>query len=486
MASFFRIFMNWFEYIKGFAMDTKGRISFPSFTVRRLLILSMVFFAVAAGAGDHWPKIAVSADGTPISYEVFGNGDATLVFVHGWSCDSRYFREQAKPFSEKYRVVLIDLAGHGHSGAGRPEYTMESFGEDVRAVTDAVGAEKVILIGHSMGGQVIAEAAALMPGRVIGLIGIDTLEDVEYRMTEKELDEWMAPLREDFVKGARKFVADMFSPETDSSLKEWILSDMTAAPSAVAVSAMKTMVSQYITGDAAVVFDKTRIPVVSVNGDKWPINFEGNRRHMFSYDAIVMKNADHFLMMDKPAEFNGNLDKAIGIIFEKTPKHSAVLGMPPDENRMAQGFAPTPFSAEQIRKSLPKNSWIKLRNETPGSPTTEITFRFTRGTKSNAGIETSVTAEKGGMQGGPQASKPSWKELQSHASFPETAARIECGRIRTFKGDLDCWLYEIREGGTVTKYWFAKELPGPPVLLEETKDGRLVRRMTMTGRGSRN
>jgi pimeloyl-ACP methyl ester carboxylesterase len=50
-------------------------------------------------------------------------------------------------------VVLLDLAGHGHSGSKRSRYTMRAFGEDVQSVTEAVGSKSVILIGHSMGGS---------------------------------------------------------------------------------------------------------------------------------------------------------------------------------------------------------------------------------------------------------------------------------------------------------------------------------------------
>jgi len=58
---------------------------------------------------------------------------------------------------------VLDLAGHGHSGTSRPQYAMSSFGEDVRAVVEATGSRRVILIGHPMGGSVIAEAARLTP-----------------------------------------------------------------------------------------------------------------------------------------------------------------------------------------------------------------------------------------------------------------------------------------------------------------------------------
>jgi len=49
----------------------------------------------------------------------------------------------------------------------------------------------------------------------------------------------------------------------------------------------------------------------------WPINYEGNRRHMFSYDAIVLEGADHFLMMDRAEDFNRALEKAINMILKK-------------------------------------------------------------------------------------------------------------------------------------------------------------------------
>lgn len=280
------------------------------------MLIVLIFGSMTAYA--EWSKVVSSKDGTPITYEVYGAGEPTLVFVHGWSCDARYWRFQIPYFSKKHRVVVLDLAGHGHSGMSRTRYTMKSFGEDVKAVTEAAGGNKVILIGHSMGGSVIAEAARLMPDRVIGLIGIDTLENIEYPLTPEELKKMTAPLENNFRTGSRQFIEGMVLPQTDSQLREWILADVSSAPPAVALSAMNEMMSQYISGEAARIFEQIRIPVIGVNGDLWPINYEANRRHMFSYDAIVIKKADHFLMMDRPEEFNPALEKAIQMILEKT------------------------------------------------------------------------------------------------------------------------------------------------------------------------
>jgi len=217
---------------------------------------------------------------------------------------------------------VLDLAGHGHSGSTRSKYTMKAFGEDVQAVTEATNSHSVILIGHSMGGSVIAESARLMPNRVIGIIGVDTLENIEYPLTREELDQMLAPLKSDFQAGSRQLIKEMISSETNPLTREWILSDISSAPLAVALSAMNEMMSQYITGEAAKIFDEILIPVFAVNGDLWPINYEANRRHMFSFDTIVLKEADHFLMMDRPEKFNNALEKAIHAILQKRVKEN--------------------------------------------------------------------------------------------------------------------------------------------------------------------
>lgn len=291
---------------------------------RTILFLAGLFLALSAlapaWAEAQWPRITLSTDGVPISYEVHGDGEPTLVFVHGWSCDARYWGAQVPYFSMRHRVITLDLAGHGHSGLGRSRYTMESFGEDVAAVVEAAGAERAIFIGHSMGGQVIACAARILPRRVSGLIGVDTLENVGYVMTPEEREAMLAPFREDFPAETTRFAGEMLSPAVERSLREWIVSDMSSAPPWVAVSAMEEMTSQYVTGEAARVFEEVRLPVVSVKSDKWPIDFKANREHMLSYEAIVIADADHFLMMTRPEEFNDALEKAIGMILWEAGK----------------------------------------------------------------------------------------------------------------------------------------------------------------------
>lgn len=282
------------------------------------LFLAGFWIADPAAGQIAWPRTTLSMDGTPVSFEVLGSGTPVLVFVHGWSCDARYWRNQIHHFSKEYTMIFMDLAGHGHSGMDRTRYTMESFGQDVQAVVQAAGCAKVILIGHSMGGPVIAQAAGLMPERVLGLIGVDTLCDIEYPLSEKELEQMTAPLKKEFRSGVRGFVSPMFLPDSDPEIREWVLCDMAAAPKAVAMSALTEMMAQYRTGQMARVFDALQVPVVLVNADLWPVNLEANRRHMADLEVVVLKHTDHFLMMNQPERFNPALSEAIRKIMAKT------------------------------------------------------------------------------------------------------------------------------------------------------------------------
>ena len=73
-------------------------------------------------------RIAIAPDGVHVQYRVYGSGEPALVFIHGWSCDSNYWREQVAPFSRKYTLVMVDLAGHGGTDGNRSDWTIARFG----------------------------------------------------------------------------------------------------------------------------------------------------------------------------------------------------------------------------------------------------------------------------------------------------------------------------------------------------------------------
>ncbi len=188
---------------------------------------------------------------------------------------------------------------------------MESFGRDLKAVAEAEKATRVILVGHSMSGVVIAEAARLMPERVIGLVGIDTLDNVEFSITQEQLSGYLGQFMKDFPGATRPFVRSMVGRDIDPALASWIVEDMAAAPMSVGISAFSEMMGMYVRGDVAKLFEGIKAPVRCVNADLYPTSAETNRKHMRSFDVRILKGRGHFLMLESPEEFNTLLQETV-------------------------------------------------------------------------------------------------------------------------------------------------------------------------------
>lgn len=208
-----------------------------------LLAASALLLAACQPTGPHTGTV-LSADNVAIKYEVAGKGEPTLVFVHCWTCNRSYWDAQAAYLVPRYRVVRLDLAGHGESGRERTDYTIEAFAADVVAVVDKLNARQVILVGHSMGGPVAAEAAKQLGERVIGVVGVDTFyTGFPMPKEQKQVDAMVKPFEDDFAGNAGKFMRGFFGPGADPALVDRITANTAAADPKMAVSAMRNMIA---------------------------------------------------------------------------------------------------------------------------------------------------------------------------------------------------------------------------------------------------
>jgi len=196
----------------------------------------------------------------------------------------------------------------------RSEFSMLSFANDVKAIVEKENIDRAILIGHSMGGDVIAEAARLMPERVVGIVGIDTWQNVAERTPQTVIDEMVKPFEADFKSAAQDFVSPMFPEGTDQQLLNWVKEDMSSAPKEIALNASRNYLGQYVNGEAAVVFKDITIPVVSINARLWPTAPEENGKHIENYQLFYIEGTGHFPMLERPQEFNMLLKKALNSI----------------------------------------------------------------------------------------------------------------------------------------------------------------------------
>lgn len=130
------------------------------------------FRAALAESPDHRETVV---DGGRIHLRCWGaQGLPGLVFVHGGSANSGWWDHIAPLFAREYRVVALDLSGHGDS-AWRDSYGLKEWAQEVFAATEAGGIDgPVSVIGHSMGGWVTATAGALAGERLNGIVIIDS------------------------------------------------------------------------------------------------------------------------------------------------------------------------------------------------------------------------------------------------------------------------------------------------------------------------
>lgn len=272
-----------------------------------VLVLALCGLSWQVSTSPARAERVLSADSVEIAFTVAGKGEPALVFVHCWCCDKGYWRHQADEFSKTHTVVAIDLAGHGDSGMNRSLWAVESFGEDVAAVVEGLRLEKVILVGHSMGGPVCIEAARRMPGRVLAIIGVDTFQDLEREIPEEARAQWLAGFRKDFAGTTKGFVRGMFPDGADSTLVGEVANDMASAPPQVGVGAMESLLAY----DAETALQGVKVPVYTINADRFPTNVDAGKRAAFSFEVKYMPGFGHFLMLENPKEFNRLLAETI-------------------------------------------------------------------------------------------------------------------------------------------------------------------------------
>lgn len=248
-------------------------------------------------------------DGSKIHYVNYGKGDEALVLIHGWTMNVDNWRDQIPDLTKRSRVIAIDLPGHGQSDKPQLSYSMDYFARAVEAVMRDAKVKRAVLVGHSMGTPIARQFYRKYPDKTLAIVVADgALGPFADKAT---MDRMIAGFRGPNYREAVSQMFGMMKGGLSPQAVEQLMTSSRNTPQHVLVSAMEGMADSAIWGD-----DKINVPVLAImaRNPMFPPNMEEIYRGVApNLDFRMWDGVGHFVMMEKPKEFNeaviGFLDK---------------------------------------------------------------------------------------------------------------------------------------------------------------------------------
>jgi len=225
-----------------------------------------------------------------------GDGSVPVVFVHSLAGNTQQWSTQLSHIRTTRRAVAIDLRGHGQSSSPETgDYAIDSMAQDVQTVVGQLGIERIILVGHSMGGSVAGAYAGAYPERVAGLLLVD----------QQLLGALESEAYSNVVEG---YWSQILTGSTETTEAK-VMQDLHDTSKATVVGVFKELF-KYNPVPALERYDGPKLSVItSVNETPFSVhNLVSDLPHK------KITGTGHWLQLDKPEEFNRIMDDFQGSI----------------------------------------------------------------------------------------------------------------------------------------------------------------------------
>ncbi len=249
-------------------------------------------------------------------YQLEGKGTRTIVLLHGACINSSYWSNQVAHLKDKYMILTIDHAGHGKSKDMSGPYTLERFANDAVGIIKSLKLDSIILVGHSMSGDISLHIHHALKGKVLGIIGIDNFKGLGAEMPpeqKKQMDGFMKLIDKDFAGSIPMATSFLFSSTTDTAVKARVNNDVLEGGKTLFLSILKSIGKQsaFERSEAK----QLKVPLFLVNSDKDPTDESLLKKYCgASYKIWQIHNSGHYPMIEQPTEFNRLLDEALASI----------------------------------------------------------------------------------------------------------------------------------------------------------------------------
>ena len=211
---------------------------------------------------------------TKISYSDTGKGNA-MVLLHGFLENQTMWQDLVPELSQKYRVITIDLLGHGESGCVGYLHSMEDNAEAVHSVLSKLRIRKAIFIGHSMGGYVALAVAELYPTGVKGLVLMNSTSKADSEERKANRDRAIKAVKNDYIGFVRLSIANLFNPDNRERLVNEIEKVRTEALKTPLQGIVASLEGMKIRKDRETLLRSATYPSLLILGKKDPVlNYE--------------------------------------------------------------------------------------------------------------------------------------------------------------------------------------------------------------------
>ena len=240
-------------------------------------------------------------DGARIHYVNYGKGSDALLLIHGWTQNADAWRDNVADFAKRNRVIVIELPGHGQSDKPQVTYSMDYFAHAVDAVMRDAKVKRAVLVGHSMGTPVARQFYRKYPEKTLAIVVVDgSLRPFGNKaMLDQLIANFRGPKYRDTID---QMFGMMFGSALSTETQQRIKASAENTPQHVLASAFEGMANPAIWGE-----DKINVPVLAIMAKNpfYPPNVEESFRMLAPKMEFQMwDGVGHFIMMEKPKEFN--------------------------------------------------------------------------------------------------------------------------------------------------------------------------------------
>jgi len=231
-----------------------------------------------------------------------GKGGLPVVLVHSLAGTSAHWARQLEHLRATQRALAFDLRGHGASDPPRNrDFSLSALAGDIAAVVDALGIQRFVLAGHSLGGGAALSYAGAHPDRLAALLLLDPIGDGK-QIPAQQADSFLQGLEADYEAVIQGYWAQIAGP--NQAVKERLLADLRATPRDTVVPGFR----EGMRFDPDPSLASYRGPILSV---VTPYNDEPFSLHRLGkgFPHRMIAGTGHWIQLDQPDEFNHLLDE---------------------------------------------------------------------------------------------------------------------------------------------------------------------------------